>query len=334
MPKKKVRRSDTNAPGIRRQRNKTGFIYTDPNGTHLKNGEHLEDLARIEELVIPPAWEEVWICPDPLGHIQATGRDAVGRIQYLYHEAWREARDAVKFERALDLAENLTRARASVTRDLADTEPTRARALATAFRLIDTLAIRIGSEAYLDAHGTRGLCTLLCRHARVEGDVLTLKFPAKSGIAWQGSTRDPEIAQIIGETLAVRGPRSRLLSWHTSTERTGGQRGRWRVLTPEEVNADIHDRTGGDFTAKDFRTLHGSAAAADFLAVSGQRASESERNKVTVAAVKHVAHILGNTPAVARGSYIDPRVLDRYLAGEEFPRTSKTPESALVSLLR
>ena len=323
----KVRRSDPTDPGFRRTRGEEGFRYVDPQGNEV------EKVDWIEDLVIPPAWQDVWICPDPCGHIQATGRDTAGRLQYLYHPGWREAQDAVKFERALHLAETLTPARASVTRDLADSEPTHSRALATAFRLIDTLAIRIGSEAYLDAHGTRGLCTLLCRHAQVDGDTLTLRFPAKSGISWEASTHDSAVARIVRETLERRGPRARLLCWHTSTTPGHPGRGRWRVLTPEEVNADIHERTGGDFTAKDFRTLHGSAAVAEYLAREGGRASETERNKVITAAVKHVAEVLGNTPAVARESYIDPRILERYQSGEEFPRTSRTPESALLHLL-
>ncbi|HLR57023.1 MAG TPA: DNA topoisomerase IB [Beutenbergiaceae bacterium] len=321
----KVRRSDPAEPGFHRLPGENGFRYIDPRGDEVENAEWIEDL------VIPPAWQDVWICPDPCGHIQATGRDAAGRLQYLYHPAWREAQDALKFERALHLAETLAPARASVTRDLAEPEPTHRRALATAFRLIDTLAIRIGSEAYLDAHGTRGLCTLLCRHARVDGDTLTLNFPAKSGISWEASTHDAAVSRIIRGTLARRGPRARLLCWHTASERPG--RGRWRVLTPEEVNTDIHERTGGDFTAKDFRTLHGSAAAAEYLAHEGSRASETERTQVITAAVKHVAEVLGNTPAVTRESYIDPRILERYQAGEEFPRTSRTPESALLHLL-
>lgn len=324
----KVRRSDPGTPGISRARGDEGFVYLDP------TGEPVPDPEWIEDLVIPPAWQEVWICPDPRGHIQATGRDAAGRLQYLYHPAWREAQDAVKFERALDLAETLTPARASVTRDLTATTPTRERALACAFRLIDTLAIRIGSEAYLDAHGSRGLCTLLCRHAGVKADQVTLRFPAKSGVPWEASVRDPALARAISETLESRGPRARLLCWHTSTDPAHAGRGRWRVLTPELVNADIHERTGGEFTAKDFRTLHGSAAAVHFLAHAGNPAEESERQKVIRAAVKHVAGVLGNTPAISRESYIDPRILQRYQDGEEFLRSSRTPESELLHLLR
>lgn len=323
-----VHRSDPTGPGFRRLRGEEGFIYLDPEGAEVS------DPAWIEDLVIPPAWQEVWICPDPRGHIQATGRDVAGRLQYLYHPAWRQAQDAVKFERALDLATVLTPARASVTRDLAEERPTHERALAAAFRLLDTLAIRIGSEAYLDANGSRGLCTLLCRHADVDGDTLLLRFPGKSGKPWESATTDAALAAVIGQILQQRGPRARLLCWHTSTEPGASGRGRWRVLTPEDVNADIHRRTGGDFTAKDFRTLHGSASAAQFLARAGTPASEPERAKMITAAVKHVADLLGNTQAVARESYIDPRILEAYQGGAQFPVNSKTAESALVSLLR
>ncbi|HLS02928.1 MAG TPA: DNA topoisomerase IB [Beutenbergiaceae bacterium] len=323
-----LKRSDTTSAGIRREHTPDGFTYIDPAGNDVTDSD------RIQRLVIPPAWTNVWVCPDPSGHIQATGRDAAGRLQYLYHPLWHQQQKDKKFDRALDLAHVLPHARAQVTRDLTDPDPTRARGLALAFRLIDSLAIRIGSETYLDAHGSRGLCTLLCRHAVVNGKTLTLRFPSKSGTSWEVTTHDSLAANVIEDMLRRRAPRTRLLGWHTSTEPDIPTRNRWHVLSPEDVNADIRERTGGDFTAKDFRTLHGSALALALLTKAGQRSDEAQRNHVVTQVVHQVAQELGNTPAVARESYIDPRILKRYLDGQQFAQGTRTPESKLVDLLR
>lgn len=335
----RLRRSDTASPGFGRVPAGDGFRFVDEAGVPLGGEEQLE---RLGGLAIPPAWRDVWISPDPRGHIQATGYDDAGRKQYLYHPQWRERRDRLKFDRALDLAEVLSGARGAVTRDLADPEPTRLRALALAFRLVDTVGVRIGSEDYLSANGSRGLCTLLVRHVRVDGDEVALRFPGKSGQQWLSSVRDAQLAGVLDAIARLRGPRGRLLSWSTAGSdaagRPAGDRtaaGTWRSLSPDQVNHYIRERTHGDFTAKDFRTLHGTTTAFAALARAGQRESVRARDRAIAAAVRETAEALGNTPAIARGSYIDPRVLDRYRAGEAFALNRGTsPESGLLALLR
>lgn len=323
----RLRRSDTGAPGFGRVAAVDGFRFVDEAGRELDEPGELE---RIGHLAIPPAWRDVWISPDARGHIQATGHDDAGRKQYLYHPQWRERRDRAKFDRALDLAEVLSAARGTVTRDLSDPQPTRLRALALAFRLIDVVGVRIGSEDYLSANGTRGLCTLLVRHVRVDGDEVTLRFPGKSGQRWMSSARDEQLARVLESVSQLRGPRARLLSWHT-----GAGRGSWRSLSPDQVNHYIRERTHGDFTAKDFRTLHGTTTAFAALARSGQRDTSRARDRVIAEAVRETADALGNTPAIARTSYIDPRLLDRYRGGDALSlNRGASPESGLIALLR
>jgi len=301
-----------------------GFRYVRPDGTGVTDPE---ERARIAALAIPPAWTDVWICPFPNGHLQATGVDAAGRRQYLYHSAWRERKDRVKFDRALELAATLPAARRLATLDLRTPEPTRARALAAAFRMLDTGSLRIGSERYADAHGSYGLSTLLCSHAKVRADLVELRFPGKSGQPWESDIRDPDLAAVVRE-LVRRGPRARLLAWRDEA-------GRWRPLSAAEINEDVRARTGGEFTAKDFRTLHGTIAAAQSLARRGAASSESGRKRAIAAAMRDAAEVLGNTPAIARASYVDPRVLDLYRRGVMLdPAYSRrSPESALLALL-
>jgi len=321
MPR--LRRSRTSEPGIRRLRRGRGFSYVDASGAPVTDAELLD---RIRALAIPPAWRDVWIAPYPNGHIQATGVDAAGRRQYLYHPAWREKRDRVKYDRMLALAESLPVARRGVTRDLRLDGFPRERVLAGAFRMLDTGSLRVGSERYADEHGSVGLSTLRGAHATVrEGDRVELRFPGKSGQAWESDLRDPDLATLVG-ALKRRGSRARLLAWRD-------ERG-WHPLRPEEINDDIRRRTGGDFTAKDFRTLHGTAVAALALARSGPRDSPSARKRVVAAAMREAAAVLGNTPAIARASYVDPRIVDRYERGETVdPRRPGSVEPELRALL-
>jgi DNA topoisomerase IB len=280
-------------PGIRRLRAGSGFRYVDAKGA-TPGKKHLE---RIQSLVIPPAWEDVWISARPDGHIQAVGTDDAGRRQYLYHPAWTATRDKGKFARALDLAEALPRARGRVTVSLRRDALDRERELAVAFRLLDDAAPRIGSERYLAAHGSRGLTTLRRRDASVEASVVSLAFPGKSGKQQLLEIDDADLAAAI-ELLAAGRPHSPLLAW---------ERGRRRVpLTPAEVNAYVRALTGGTFTAKDFRTLRGTILAADALARIGTVDTKADLKRAEVLAVRATAEALGNTPSVARGSYIDP----------------------------
>ncbi len=320
MPR--LRRSDSSGEGLRRVRAGRGFSYRDATGRTITDPVLRE---RIEGLAIPPAWTDVWISPYDNGHIQATGVDAAGRRQYLYHPSWREQKDRIKYDRALALAESLPFARRRVTMDLRGEEPTRERSLAAAFRMLDTGSLRVGSERYAVEHGSHGLATLLCAHATVSGDTVALRFPAKSGQEWSSEIRDADLAAVV-RSLKRRGGRARLLAW-----RDGGA---WHPITAQEINAFVHERTGGDFTAKDFRTLHGTAAAAVSLARHGVEATKPGRERAIAQAMRDAAAVLGNTPAIARASYVDPRLLDHYRAGETIdPARASSAEAELRALL-
>jgi DNA topoisomerase-1 len=319
----RLRRTRAGEAGIRRVRAGRGFRYVDGDGRSVDDPQLR---ARIEQLVIPPAWTDVWISTFPNGHIQAMGTDAAGRKQYLYHPTWREQRDRQKFDRALALAESLPTARRGVTIDLRREGLPRERVLAAAFRMLDTGHLRVGSERYALEHGSVGLSTLLGGHVVVEAkEVVRLSFPGKSGQEWESEVRDPDLAAVVA-VLKRRGPRARLLAWRDDAG--------VHVVDAEDINADIRDRTGGDFTAKDFRTLHGTAAAAVALAKTGPKRSASAQDRAIAAAVRATSQLLGNTPAVARASYIDPRLLDLYRDGVTIdPERTGSVESELRSLL-
>ena len=305
--------------GIRRIRAGAGFRYLAADGSPVVRA----DRERIHALVIPPAWTDVWISAEADGHIQAVGTDDAGRRQYLYHPRWRERRDKGKFARALRLAEALPGARRRVTTSLRAEGLSRERVLAASFRLLDQGAPRIGSARYLERHGSRGLTTLHRRDASVEASVVTLTFPAKSGQRAFIEVDDAELADAVTELVAGR-PRAPLLAY---------RKGKNRVpLKPDEVNAYIREIAGGRFTAKDFRTLRGTILAAEALARIGTVATERERKHAEGLAVRATAAALGNTPAVARSSYIDPRVFARYGRGRLLDLT-KSPESAIRALL-
>lgn len=305
--------------GITRTATARGFRYVAADGRAVT----ADDLARIRALAIPPAWENVWICADPRGHVQAVGTDAAGRRQYLYHPDWGPRRDRLKFARALELAGALPRARASVTRALRDPEPSRERTLAASFRILDSGALRVGSERYLARGGGRGLTTLVRRDVTVEGERIVLGFTGKSGVAARVEFADSDLAPVLAE-LAVGSPRGRLLTYPLGRRRV--------ALSSAEVNEYVRRVTGVQATAKDFRTLRGTAAAAAELARAGDAATEHDRRRARRDAVDACARVLGNTPAVARGSYIDPRVWQRYEEGRILDLTV-SPERALRELL-
>lgn len=289
-------------PGYRRVRAGSGFRFVDHTGAAVPE----RDAARARGLVIPPAWREVWIAKEPNAHIQAVGTDEAGRRQYTYHADWSKGRDKGKYSRALQLAEALPRARARVTQSLRRSDIDRERVLAVSFRLLDQVAPRVGNARYFVTNGSRGLTTLQRRDATVEDDLIRLSFPAKSGKRAELSLRDAEVAAVMSELAAGRS-RAALLSY---------RRGRRRVsLTPGDVNAYVRSLTGGPFSAKDFRTLRGTILAAEALARTGVAPTKNERKKVELAAVRAAAEALGNTPAVARSSYIDPRVFSLYRRG-------------------
>jgi DNA topoisomerase-1 len=267
----------------------------------------------------------VWIAPFENGHIQATGLDAVGRRQYIYHPEWRERKDRVKFDRALQLAESLPAARRLVTMDLRSDGVTRQRVLAAAFRMLDSGSLRVGSERYTNENGSHGLATLLCGHVRVRKDRLQLSFPAKSGKTWESEIVDEDLAALV-RVLKRRGGNARLLAYKDG--RT------WHPLTSADINGYVKERTGSDFTAKDFRTLRGTAAAAVALAHGGPQKTVAAQKGVISTAIQDAAAVLGNTPSIARKSYVDPRLLDHFSSGETIdPKRLDSVESELRALL-
>jgi DNA topoisomerase I len=302
----RLRRVDIAGPGIRRKRRGRGFEYVDEDGERIGD---LETLERIRELAIPPAWNEVWICPYPNGHIQAVGIDAAGRKQYRYHQKWRERRDQIKFDKMIQFARVLPKLRKTAAADVDGKGFPRERVLACAVRLLDRGFFRIGGEEYADENESFGLATMRKSHVKLEDDyTLTFDYPAKSGKRLVRSVVDPDVYEVVAALKARRsGPRDLLVYKADDI---------WFDVKSTDINAYIKEVTGGDFSAKDFRTWSGTVAAAVALAVSGEVAkSKTGRKRAVARAIGEVAHYLGNTPAVARASYIDPRVFDRYLGG-------------------
>lgn len=300
-----MRRSDPAEPGYRRRRRGRGFSYLDPDGCVILDPATLQ---HFKELVIPPAWEDVWICMRPNGHIQAIGTDAAGRRQYLYHPEWRNRRDAAKHARVLELAGVLPRARRRVTKNLGGRGTTRERVLAGAFRLLDLGFFRIGSESYAEANGTFGLATIRRDHVQIRADTIYFDYPAKGAIEREQRVVDPDLAKLVRTPLRRTGDDSPELLAYRSASRG------WCDVRSEDVNDYVRAVTGGEFTAKDFRTWHATVLMAQALAVSGSAPkTETGRKRAVTRAVGEVAGHLGNTPAVARRSYIDSRVIDLYL---------------------
>jgi DNA topoisomerase-1 len=304
MPR--LRRVDCSGPGITRRKRGKGFEYRGGDGRRITDAE---TLARIRALGIPPAWQDVWICPDPLGHLQATGTDAAGRKQYRYHDEWRRKRDLEKFEDMAAFARGLPALRRRVEADLATADtPDRRRVLATAVRLLDRGFFRIGTEEYLVRNETYGLATMRKSHVIIEGDVMVFDYPAKHGKRRVQAVVDPAVTDLVCQLKRRRGGGDELLAYKEG--------GRWHDVRSPDINAYLKEATGGDFSAKDFRTWSATVLAALGLAVSGEvAATKTGRQRAITRAVKEVAHYLGNTPAVCRASYIDPRVFDAYNSG-------------------
>jgi DNA topoisomerase IB len=309
----RLRRSDCSGPGLRRVRRGRGFSYVDERGEPVTEPDAL---ARIRELAIPPAWQDVWICSDPRGHLQATGTDAAGRKQYLYHAHWRERRDREKFERALRFARALPRLRKQVSADLGGEDgPGRERVLACAARLLDRGLFRIGSEQYADEDGGYGLATIRREHVSFSNGSIVFDYPAKSGIRRLQSVEDQPCAELL-RALKRRRSDEALLAYRNGR--------RWTALRAEDINDYLKRHIGEEFSAKDFRTWNATVLAAVAIASNGAGASsQTARRRHIKAAIKEVAEVLGNTPAVARRAYIDPRVFDHYLAGATIAPTLK-----------
>lgn len=293
-----------NEPGWTRRRAGAGFAYLDAGGDRLP----AQEVARIKSLVIPPAWHDVWICPRANGHIQACGTDAAGRRQYIYHPVWRAKRDQAKFDRLLDMAKRLPSARLRILADLQREGFPKDRVLAAAVRLIDVGYFRIGSDVYADENGSYGLTTLERRHVRKRGDVLLFSFAGKSGIEHEIEVDDPAVCEVVQGLRRRRDGGDRLLAYKTQ--------GRWSPVNAADVNGYLRDIFDCEVTAKDFRTWHATVIAATSLADNASRGdTKTARKKVVRQAVVEVSEYLGNTPAIAKSSYIDPRVIDLYEDG-------------------
>jgi DNA topoisomerase I len=301
----RLRRVDCSGPGIRRRRRGKGFEFLDEEGNRIDEPSVID---RIRELAIPPAWEDVWICPYPLGHIQATGTDAAGRKQYRYHDLWRERRDREKFESMIGFAQALPRLRRRVARDLRKDGMPRDKALACAVRLLDRGFFRIGSEDYAEENDTYGIATMQKRHVTVGDDQVVFDYEAKGNQRRLQSIGDPEVAAVVDQLKRRRGGGDGLLAYKDGR--------RWVDVKSSDINEYVKAAAGAEFSAKDFRTWSGTVLAAVALAVSAPaQRSKGSRKRAKTRAIKEVAHYLGNTPAVARSSYIDPRVFDRFDGG-------------------
>lgn len=295
-------------PGWTRRRAGKGFVYLDDHGRRLSPA----DAERCRALVIPPAWQEVWICPVANGHLQAVGTDDAGRRQYLYHPEWRRLRDASKHDRVLQVAARLPRARRRVVAHLRLEGMPYERALATAFRLLDLGFFRIGGEVYAEEHHSYGLATIRKEHVSLEGRNVVFDFAAKSGQERYVALADDLVGAAVRDLLRRRSGGPELLAYREGR--------RWKDITSADINAYIKEQVGGEVSAKDFRTWHGTVIAAVALAGLGEQAgSKAARRRAVAAAMREVAEYLGNTPAVAKTSYVDPRVVDLFHDGVTIP---------------
>ena len=290
--------------GWTRRRVGKGFTYVDDTGAKISPA----DVERIKGLAIPPAWENVWICPVPNGHIQAVGMDAAGRKQYLYHPDWRVKRDAMKFDRVLEVARQLSRTRASVLEHLELPGMPLERAAATAVRLLDLGYFRIGSDAYTDENGSFGLTTLERRHVTRRKGRLIFTFTGKSGVDHCIEIDDPLSIAAVETMRRRRSDDPRLMAYQVDR--------RWLPLDASRVNDYLRTSTGAYMTAKDFRTWHATVIAATALATTSEPGhTAASRKRAVRQAMVEVSTYLGNTPAIAKSSYVDPRVVDLYQDG-------------------
>ncbi|MEX5219900.1 MAG: hypothetical protein NW701_18900 [Nitrospira sp.] len=311
-------------PGIRRIKKGSGFSYVGPDGKPIRN---MVMLKRIRSLVIPPAWDNVWICSDPEGHVQAVGRDARGRKQYRYHARWRQVRDETKYDRLLAFGRVLPRIRRQVASDLAAPNLSRNKILATVVRLLETTLIRVGNEEYARANDSFGLTTMRDRHVKVNGTNVRFEFRGKSGITHAVDLTDRRLSRIVKQSRDLPGYE---LFQYIDEE------GKRRSIASSDVNAYLKEIAGEEFTAKDFRTWAGTVLAAGALQVfpTYQSAAQAKRN--VVAAVETVSKRLGNTKAICRRCYIHPDIVSAYmdgtLAGSLRRRVNRVPAHAGGSL--
>ena len=309
MPR--LRRSSCEERGLRRRGAGKGFTYHDADGKRITDRATLE---RIGSLALPPAWTDVWICADANGHLQAVGTDAAGRRQYRYHDAWTNRRSREKFDRMLVFASALPDVRRTCARHLKrGDDPTKERVLSGAVRLLDLGLFRIGGEVYASEHETYGLATVERRHVRVSPPRCSFEYPAKSGQLRCTEVACPDVARLLTQLKKRRGGGPELLAYK--------QDGRWVDVTSADINLHLKELAGEEYSAKDFRTWNATVLAAVALAGKADHAGESEARakRAEAAAVRDVAEVLGNTPAVCRSSYIDPRLFDRFRSGHVVP---------------
>jgi len=308
-------------PGIRRERRGRNFVYFHPDGAKVSDPRQL---ARIRSLAVPPAYSDVWICRNPRGHLQATGRDARGRKQYRYHPSWRTHRDAAKFDRILEFGRSLPRIRRRVAEDLRKSGLPQARVLATVVRLLEFTLVRVGNEEYARSNGSFGLTTLRDRHVSVRGDELTFEFRGKSGIAHCVRVSDPALARIVRRCADI--PGQELFQWID-------REGRRHRIDSADVNDYLRDASGGPFTAKDFRTWFATVEALQALRKKPAR-NRGEVKRELAATIATVARRLGNTPTICRKCYIHPEVLAAYADGRLARLNGARTGVALRGLLR
>jgi DNA topoisomerase-1 len=335
----RLRRVDCGSPGITRRRRGRGFEYLDESGERIEDEDVVE---RIRALAIPPGWKDVWICADPLGHIQATGLDNRGRKQYRYHDRWRERRDRRKFQEMVEFARSLPRLRKQVELDLRKRKLSRERVLAGAVRLLDRGFFRIGSEDYAEENETYGVATMRKRHVTVNGETVVFDYEAKGGKRRVQVIGDRAVSRLVETLRARRGGGRELLAYRDD--------GQWRDVRSADINTYIKRLVGEEHSAKDFRTWHATVLAAVVLAASARErelATKGSRARAKRDAVKVVARYLGNTPAVCRASYIDRRVFDRFDGGltvggvfarlpedpSEWPEIQRPIEEAVLDLI-
>jgi DNA topoisomerase-1 len=301
MAAMRLRQSVLSGPGIARKRRGKGFSYYGPDGETLDDDAALQ---RIKELVIPPAWKKVWICPYPNGHIQAVGTDVAGRRQYLYHQRWQEDRAEEKFDRVLAMSKRLPEWRSRVAADLRGRGMRRERVLALALHLVDLGYFRSGGEQYAEENESHGLATLLCDHITLRGTVVAFDYPAKSGVRRSLEVEDAEVARAVRSLLRRPDRTERFLVCRDGSG--------WVDVHADDLNERFKELMGEDYSVKDLRTWHGTVLAAEAFVDADPPVSKAVVKRVESAVMKEVAEALGNTPAVARGSYVDPRVITGY----------------------
>jgi DNA topoisomerase IB len=306
----RLRRSVLTSAGITRRRHGRGFSYRGADGEALTDEAALR---RIDELVIPPAWKKVWISPHANGHIQAVGTDAAGRRQYLYHQAWQDERAEEKFDRVLELSAQLPQWRTRIAEDLAGPGLTRDRVLALGLQLLDRGYFRAGGQQYADEHESYGVATLLCEHVTLRSGAVLFDYPAKSGVRRSLQIADDGVVRAVRALLRRGGPDERLLVCRNGSG--------WVDVRAEDLNARFKELLGDQYSVKDLRTWHGTVLAAEAFAeaevnsANAANASKTAIKRAEAAVMRDVAEALGNTPAVARASYVDPRVIAGYEQG-------------------